>query len=421
MINIQTFSPQDDPFFAAFGEMGSLKTRRFGFSGLAPLGAARFGASVFSLKSDGFDVSGQKAEPEAYENTTTSLHAFLPLGDSWSLKAWTRVREGQAGYDVDKDFDGRLDNVPHVRFSQRFLSAVSLEGKSGRFEHGFTAYLLNDKASTDGGDFSQNKGQRITARYVGSFKTGEGSSPHHRLTWLLEAEETSYKHDAGPRTRQNRRTTRFAYALDYRLDWNAASFALSARKDHNPDFKDALTWRLGAAWRFESFGGKLRASFGEAVKNPGFYERYGYFPDLFKGNPSLKPERSQALMSALNKLFRGDGFWSITGFSSRLRDEIYTDFAAKPTTARNRRFKSTRQGVEIEAGWQPYDTLKISASAAFINAKERGKQEDRRPRTLVSASINWTPSPLSFTLGASYTGQQKDKGFRIFSCPGRHP
>src|SRR3546814_9818859 len=97
---------------------------------------------------------------------------------------------------------------------------------------------------------------------------------------------------------------------------------------------------------------RLRASYGSGIKNPGFYELYGFVDGRFIGNENLKPEKSTDWEAGIDHSIAGGATKiSATWFESDLEDEIFTafpppDFIASPA---NRLTRSTRKGLELSA------------------------------------------------------------------------
>ena len=66
----------------------------------------------------------------------------------------------------------------------------------------------------------------------------------------------------------------------------------AARLDDYSDFDNATpgSWQAPTSYHLHCV---LRGSAGTGSKAPTFTERYGFFEDLFIGNPDLKPESSE--------------------------------------------------------------------------------------------------------------------------------
>src|SRR5206468_8332341 len=98
---------------------------------------------------------------------------------------------------------------------------------------------------------------------------------------------------------------------------------------------------------------------------------YGFFPNNFLGNPSLKPESSRGFELSL-RYRRGPLQASLTGYRQRLHDEIVDVF--DPVTflfsTANRNETSRRSGVEAQLGWHLVDRLRLTANYAYLQATQ---------------------------------------------------
>ena len=161
---------------------------------------------------------------------------------------------------------------------------------------------------------------------------------------------------------------------------------------------------------------RLHAAVGSGIKNPGFYELFGYMDGRFIGNAALKPERSEGWEFGLEQaLFDRAVMLDITRFDSRLKDEIYTTYPA-PTyvaTPANRKSNSTQQGVELTAVAKLAQDWRLNGAFTRLKAREAGVEEVRRPANIGSLALSWRhPSQVGgVALVARYNGQQTDVAY----------
>jgi len=104
-------------------------------------------------------------------------------------------------------------------------------------------------------------------------------------------------------------------------------------------------------------------------------------------------------------------------YSARLKDEI-NGFVYEPVsglyTAGNMDGKSKRDGFELTAEATPVEGLSLTASYAYVNAKEPDglggyKRELRRPRNSGSIVATWEATDaLTLTASAAITGEALD-------------
>jgi vitamin B12 transporter len=212
------------------------------------------------------------------------------------------------------------------------------------------------------------------------------------------------------------------YALEYvGKPLDGFTWTVSGRHDDYSDFDDASTWQLAASWSV-SPAWRLRGSVGTGSKAPTFIERYGYFADLFAGNPELKPETSQGWEAGVDFSSRdGRSQLQLAYFNQDLTDEIdgfVYDFDTGMYTARNKQSDSHRKGVEVVADLELGDTFALGASYTYTDATERGadgetEREARRPRHMASlfASYYFADKRGSVSLNVNYNGAQQDLYF----------
>ncbi|MCW5725780.1 MAG: TonB-dependent receptor [Maricaulaceae bacterium] len=424
VVNIITADPGAGPGWRLSAEGGSFGTWSGHAAGLIALpgdGFLRLGAGAY--ETDGIDVSGTGGDTDGYANRYLAASAALPLGASLRLQGGVRAIRFDSQFDTDLNFDGRLEDADRRRKGDLILSRAVLiaEAQSGgvAWRHQLAAAHTRDDTESfaEGARTVRSTGNRVllaaetTARFA-------AAGADHRLTLLAERQRDRLANDGGPGAPENQRRTITADALafDYGLAAGGLVLSLSARRDFNDGFSDSTTWRAGAAQAFDAIGGRLRAAIGEGVRNPGLFELYGFFPDFFTGNPGLVPERSRGWDIGWEQRLGERASVSLTYFSARLHDEIFSDFSVFPATARNRDTVSTRRGVELEGFWRPVDDLTLRAYAAHLDAAEAGVREIRRPRRSAGAALDWRPAGARWRLGlaADHVGARTDTDFGSF-------
>jgi vitamin B12 transporter len=374
--------------------------------------------------SDGIDVSGSGGEEDGYENRTVNFAGGYALNDVMRLEGSARWLDYDSQFDSDTDYDGLLNDVDRrtrgtTVFARAALLAEHEAGPVG-LEHELAVQLTDDEVRNyaDAVRTGRSLGQRLQAHYeiTGRWNTGE---TRHRLTGLVEHDQDRLKSFAGPGagSNQSRTIEVNALAADYGLEHGAFNLSLSARRDSHDRFEDATTWRVGAGWHFDAVDGRVRASFGEGVKNPGIYELFGYFPGSFVGNPGLEPERSEGWEIGWDQsLLAGKATVSAVYFESELDGEIYTDYASFPSTARNSLARSERSGVELSGSWDISADWSAFSSVTLLDSEENGVAEVRRPERLASLTVDWHPAGLAWSgaLTVDHTGEQIDTDFGSF-------
>lgn len=424
VINILTNPGTADTQVSGFAEAGSFGTWRTGASLSGTRGSLSGGVSANAYSTGGIDAAGLGGEEDGFDLRSLSAAGTLGLSPGISLEGAARLTGYTTEYDNDTDFDGRLDQTLNETDGLRHGARLAVIAEPGaallpwRSEVSLSV-IADEMENSNAGTFTgETEARRWQAWYQGTAEwTGLGAD--HRLTVLAEHESERFAAFSGPGAGDNqvRELSNDALAFDYGATAGGLSLHASARHDWNDRFDDAATWRIGAAYAFDAIGGRLRASFGEGVKNPGIYELYGFFPGSFTGNPDLQPERSRGGEIGWDQVFGDTLRLGVTAFAATLENEIYTDFAVFPSTARNRASESERRGVEIEGEWQPSADLAVRGHVTFLDSEENGSPEIRRPERLASVSVIWSPeaSPFSAGVSADYAGEQIDTDFGSFT------
>jgi vitamin B12 transporter len=266
--------------------------------------------------------------------------------------------------------------------------------------------------------------------YQSDYALGSTQSAAHNVTLALEYETTDFRQRGevfffgDPNQDQEIDTT--SAVLEYRgRIGEAFSYSLSGRHDDHSDFDDATTGRAVAAYAL-SPRTRLRGSVGTARKAPTFTERFGFFADVFIGNPDLEPERSFAWDIGIEQRWLDERVRvQVSYFDQDLEDEI-DGFVFDPDsglfTAENLPGTSERDGIEV-ALEASFGNLELAGSYTYTTSTEdRGgatTDELRRPEHVASANINYAmlDDRLNLNLNVSYTGEQDDIFFPPFPAP----
>jgi vitamin B12 transporter len=450
VVNVITRRP-DGPLEAD----GFLEGGSFGFwNGGASAGAASSAASVIgsATRTDvaGTNASLQGDEDDGYENTTARLAGSLTLAPGLALEATVRRTEATTEFDGNDYVDGVLvavdaDNATDV--AQTYLRAGLrldlLDGRLAQSLHYGVADTETDTAAEesfddgnpgDGGyDRTAVTGGKYGLYYQASLRLGAGTAdePADLVTLALEHERQEFSQRGEPSffgdPNQDQSLRANGVALEYVAFVGAGlSLSASARHDDNSDFDDVNTWRTTASWAVPGRDTRLHASFGTGQKNPTFYERYGYTPDTFVGNPELAPERSRGWDAGVEQRWldgrvRADA----TYFRADLEDEIDGFYCPPPEfacTAVNEDGESDRRGVETVLTAELTPAVALAASYTYTDARQSDPQPDgtdpgvsevRRPRH--SGSLNLTGRLLDGRLvldaGVYYVGEREDDAF----------
>jgi len=308
---------------------------------------------------------------------------------------------------------------PGVRSrNEAYYALVRGELVTGRWTNALTGQIADTTRKGFDGDArtSGDKGQRYKGSFESSLGLGSTGGISHRVTAAFDAEREEFRNTTpsdfvfGGR----RQTTNYGLVGQYELTASEAFTAgASVRQDWNSRFDDTTTWRAQAGYRLPG-GIRVRGAYGTGVKNPGYYELFGFSDGRYVGNPDLKPEKSKGWEAGADWQVSGRANIGATYFDSRLVNEIYTvfgaDFVSRPF---NRTTRSRQQGVEAFASARPVDQLRFDLAYTYLDAEENGVREVRRPRHI--GSLNTTVSSrderFAGTLTVRYNGRQDDVAF----------
>ena len=412
VINIITRAGSTQEGWRASIEAGARDTIEGQVSAVLPLGSTSLSLNGNAFNTDGFDVAGLSGERDGSNSRNLNIGLNRVQLGPVSLSGKYGTSRLEVDFDSDSDFDGRLNNTTDETTVKTQTARIDAKFDLAGFENLITAHLVDTDTDTVGGFSSRSIGQRKNINWA--VKRSFGNSA---FTILGEVEEESYQitpNFTEPDAEPDNET--YAIAGDYKYNAGPISFTASARYDINDIFDDATTWRLGAGYAFESFGGRIRGSVGTAIKNPSLIELFGFFPQSnFTGNRDLEPEESLGFSLGYEQEI-GNLNFSVDVFRSELEDEITTVFNPDFTsTVINLETDSERQGVEVEARWNVSDSLFLRGSATYLDSEQDDIEEIRRPEFLASATATWSPiDKLNLTANIDYNGDQLDTDFATF-------
>ena len=363
-------------------------------------------ASAHHFQTRGENISLSGSERDGYRNTT------LQWGGQWSPADGTDVRFSARRTHAYAEYDGPGPvDAPHSSRNRRTYLNTRLHAQAGLLQYQASLGYLETTNRPQDAFPTESEGRRIQAdalawRDFERCLLGRPCTVGAGLEWSRERY-----------VRRGIRPLSFissgAFAT---LNWQPdpqASIDLSLRRDQNRDFQDADTWRVSFAYRFPEQPARVYLASGIGIANPTLVERYGYFPETFRGNPGLRPERSRNTEIGIE--YRPGGACcrvSLSVFDQRLRDEINGYFdpdgfsGPELPTAINEAGRSERRGGELELGFEPHPGWTVSAHYAYLHATEPAmgggdRRETRRPRhqyrlALARQSSRWD-ARLDFT------------------------
>jgi vitamin B12 transporter len=197
------------------------------------------------------------------------------------------------------------------------------------------------------------------------------------------------------------------------------SVTLGGRLDDNSQFDAHGTYRAGIVYRLRDVT-RLRASLGTGFKEPSFFENYA--TGFFRGNPHLKPERSQSWEVGVER-----GSVVLTYFNQRFRDLIEFSFAPVGPDSVNyfNVGRALADGIEASVAGNLSRTVAFSLQYTFLHTRVEesgspnnpdgafvpGKTLIRRPTHAISPELSATTGRVHVKLGGKWVGSRDDLDF----------
>jgi vitamin B12 transporter len=419
-------------YYSASGrERAGLSARIEGGTQATVNGAVRYGASgenwdaalsAVVVSTDGQPNARGGIRNIGRDSYTLAGRGSLDVTEGLQLRAAARFVRTQGQFN-DSDFDrtsptfGLTVDSPGTGYTNEALYALvgaRAEALAGRWAHDLSVQIADVTRETFGpfGPSSASEGDRFKASYVTALQI----AGDHNLTFAADYEVEGFRNatPGGFVFDERREIEQIGLVGEYRYAGEAFDYSAALRHDFNDLFRNATTFRLGAGYRITD-ATRLRAAGGSGVKNPGFFELYGFVDGRFIGNASLRPEKSTGWEVGIDQQLGESANLAVTYFDSELEGEIFTTFPP-PTfiaTPGNRTTVSKQRGVEVALSARLTERWSLDAAYSYLNAEEDGVEEVRRPQHIASAALSWSApgDAVSATLVVRHNGETTDVAF----------
>ncbi|MDF2179060.1 TonB-dependent receptor [Aliiglaciecola sp. CAU 1673] len=426
VINITTLSAKERISGGLKAEVGQNQSRQLSANIQTKSSALGFTGAVSHGVSDGQNISRQGDETDGFRNNEVSA------GIDWALSVQSKLIAQLRHQDTYNEFDNTdfitglpadSDNFTHGRQSSgkvewQYSPADSLwsqslglhysRNNSENFSPGFSEASVYDVSETDS--------DKLRFLWQNNFRYGAAN----RVTLALEHVEEDFTQRGqaslwgDPNQKQQNQTQSAIFDVVQQLS-DALTLNGSLRQDNNQVFEDATTYRVGLSYQFNPLY-RAFASYGKAIKNPTFIERFGYTPDQFIGNPGLRPE--EAVTSEVGLSIQLNGWRSeLSLYSSQLEDEIngyVYDVDLGGATSVNIDGESDRQGLEWQLFGQ-WQGVNIALNYSYLDASQGDEEspEVRRPKHSADLALTYTflDEKADFFLQINYLGSRQDLFF----------
>lgn len=380
----------------------------------------------YSLSGSFYDTDGTNNALTGNEDdgfTSSNVHFTHGInGERYSTQFV--IRFGDSEFDTDPapfpisvpiDGDRRTD---HKELAAKFEISANRPGKIWRPSLAIT-FLDTENDNRENGDVVDTvNGQRVKI----SFKNYWQLSDQQLWTAILEREEEKFDQTGAISffgdPNQSQDGTTDSLSIEHVGNWGSLQTAISGRFDSNDDFEDTFSYRIAARYQIQD-NLQAFAAYGTGIKNPSFYERFGFTPGNFSGNADLDPEENQHASIGLEFQTRVHHL-QLTLFKDVLKDEINGFvFTSTPGvfTASNLTEDSDRQGAELLGSTQ-LAGFDLSAGYTYLDAEDtNGQIELRRPEHSGHLQIGhrFAGERGYLQIGSIFTGEQEDTDFRTFT------
>jgi vitamin B12 transporter len=425
VIAVNGTDPAGDDVSAA-SEAGSLGFRRGAASGSFVSDRARAAVAVGWQRARGIDAFDGTGDRDGYRNLSGRLRGTWRASPALEFGVAAIALTGRSEFD---GFDPvTFRHADTLDSSRNRLAAGRAWAKFGAEDGGWSGQLAASVLGSRNRNFladeeiNRTSGRRsaLGAQLQHRFRT---ASLEHRLIVALEQEREAFRASDTiyfGATDQKRERTHQALTVEWRGDAGPLAADVALRRDRFNRFEDATTVRASLLADLGR-GFSLAASYGEGIAQPTFFDLYGFFPENFAGNPSLRPESSRGFEASVR--YRKDRLSAaLTGYRQRLHNEIVDTFDPDTflSSTENRAGKSRRSGIEAEFGWHLADQFRVTANYSYLHATDPdpsgGSQirEARRPKHSGSVAADGQVGRISYGTSLAYTGERIDTDFDVF-------
>jgi vitamin B12 transporter len=416
--------PAPDTGIAGTGEVGSAGFRRASTSGSWANDEANFAAAIGWQRATGIDAFDGTGDRDGYRNLSGRLRGTWALAPALQAGIAGFALSGRSQFDGFDAFGRHIDTLDNSRnhlVAGRLWGEYGASGTAWHARLGLSLLGSHNRNFLDEDAINRTSGRRaaVDAQVEHLFRTGP---VNHRLILAFDHEaEEFHARDvlyAGA-TDQDRDRKHQAGTLEWRADAGPVAADLALRRDEFNRFEDATTIRASVLAKLGG-GLSLAASYGEGIAQPTFFDLYGFFPNSFVGNPSLKPESSRGLEGSM-RYRKGAVGAALTVYRQRLSDEIVDVFDADTflSSTVNRSERSRRSGIEGEVDWTLSERLHLLANYSYLRATEpddlgSSVREARRPKHSGSIAADGRLGRFVYGASLAYTGGRFDTDFETF-------
>jgi vitamin B12 transporter len=398
-----------------------------------------FAANAEGFSTRGFDQTPPReravdtGEADGDREQLGSLEIGVTPVEGTRISLGLRGRDAKYGYDEqgavtydggnatgqDSTFSGRLGVVSHL-LGDAWTTSLSLSRVQDDRHYTVTQDALDPNDDTEDDHYH---GRRTDVQWNNSYNLPDYAiADRNTLTWGYghtndtadtRIDSVSFGSPYQSLTRAHDDTDAGYAGAQTRL-WKLLTLNGQLREDATTEAGNAFTWRLGGVLELPWLSSRLKASYGTGFRAPALFDRFGTDSFGYRGNPDLRPERSEGWEAGISTdlpvpAALGAATVSVTYFSNRIRDLIELAFTPVYTSVN---IDSARtQGIEAGLSLQMRKWLQADLAYTYTDARDlqTGAALLRRPRNQGSVDLRMTPIPaVSIVPELVYTGAFED-------------
>lgn len=424
-----------------FGAEGGTFSTARGYASLA--GAwNRFDYNVFGEQ---LNTEGQGIN-DAFSSSSQGANLGVALTDKIGLRFRTRHTNTRSGVQGIWNFNGvpLLSPEPeeYARTNNFLASADITIAAPGRWQHRISGFEYNhrrvdvDRTSDPGRvtplfgniDFPFDSAAFIN-RAGFSYQGEYSPRGWARSTFGLEYENENGLVGSRPTLTRGVRNNFAVFGQQF-VNWKRLTFVAGLRAVHNGSFGNRAVPRATLnylAWKGNGFfsGTRLRAAYGEGIKEPRLEETFGIGAFFIDPNLTLRAERNRSLEAGVSQgLWQNKASFTANYYNNLFRDQIA--FFFDPVTFKSNYLnlnKALAHGAEFEFHVRPRQRISLDTSYNYLSTQilksptafdpllAEGAPLLRRPKHSGTLLFNYIGNKWGGNLGGSFVGRRSDSDF----------
>ncbi len=411
----------DTPGYQSKVEGGSFGFARASASGSSATDKLSLAGGAGFQRSTGIDSFNGQGDKDGYHNLSARVRGTWHPSPNAEIGLAALALTGRTEFDgfdpVTFAHTDTLDSSRNKLGAGRIWASLGTGSSPWRGQLAGTLLGSSNRNYLDDVPQNRTRGTRSNLALQLEHRFATGPIAHTLVAAADVERETFHARDTiyGGLSDQDRSRNHEALTFEWRGETKALTGDLAVRRDMFNRFKDTTSLRASVLAQLGG-GFSIAGSYGEGIAQPTFFDLYGFFPNNFLGNPSLKPESSRGFEASI-RYRRGPLEASLTGYRQRLHAEIIDvfDFSTFLFSTANRHETSRRAGVEATLGWQLAQKIRLSANYAYLEATQPDEatltqvHELRRPKHSGSIALDGTSGKFTYGSSIAYVGQHFDQ------------